>query len=80
MDKILSKECRVIDYSTDKLVVDFSGYGISVKPNKPYKIGDKVSIDYVGEISKPSFKVIGFTTKLKPVKPQRNVKENKSNE
>lgn len=80
MDKILSKECRVIDYITDKLVVDFGGYGISIKPNKPYKIGDKVSIDYTGEISKPSFKVIGFTTKSKPVKPQRNVKENKSDE
>lgn len=56
VEKLKTMKCKVLNYdrNTQKLDVDFSGYGIRIN-DVSKDVGEYVTIRYRGEIGSPNF-------------------------
>ena len=51
----LQEKCIVKTTNADIIGFYFKNYGISLKTNKHYNIGDEITVNYKSDIGKPDF-------------------------
>ncbi len=51
--------CSVIQSTIKgKTGIEFKGYGVQISTKNSYSVGDKIKVEYKGEINSPNFKIV----------------------